>query len=217
MRVSGRSCSDCSIAWASSDEEVATTSTGPRASRSREIRRDPPSPHPLDRWVDGIRRGTNDAYRAVYDETASDLLSFANGMVRNRASAEDAVQQAFLELVASAHRFRGAGESLRVWLFRAVRYRCIDQLRRASRREIPAERLPETLAPDPTADPIDPRLLAALDGLGERARAMVVMRHVVGMSGAEIAGVMGLNRPAVYASIQRSEKRLRRALMEEER
>ena len=73
-----------------------------------------PSPHPLDRWVDGIRRGSNDAYRAVYDQTASDLLSFANGLVRNRASAEDAVQQAFLELVASAHRFRGGGESLRV-------------------------------------------------------------------------------------------------------
>ncbi len=104
-----------------------------------------------------------------------------------------------------------------MWLFRAVRYRCIDQLRRASRREIPAERLPETRAPEQSADTIDPRLLAALDDLGERSRAMVVMRHVVGMSGAEIAGVMGLNRPAVYATIRRSEKRLRSAMTEEER
>lgn len=217
MRVSGRSSSGCSIALASSDEEVVTTSTGPRASRSGETRRDQPSPHPLDRWVDGIRRGSNDAYRAVYDETAHDLLSFANGMIRNRASAEDAVQQAFLELVASAHRFRGAGESLRVWLFRAVRYRCIDQMRRANRREIPADRLPDVPAADPTGAAIDPKLVAALGDLGERSRAMVVMRHVIGMSGAEIAGVMGLNRPAVYASIQRSEKRLRNAMMEEER
>lgn len=167
--------------------------------------------------MDGIRRGSNDAYRAVYDATAHDLLSFAHGMVRNRASAEDAVQQAFLELVASAHRFRGAGESLRVWLFRAVRYRCIDQMRRANRREIPAEQLPEVPAAASIAGEIDPRLLTALDGLGERSRAMVVMRHVIGMSGAEIAGVVGLNRPAVYASIQRAEKRLRKAMMEEER
>lgn len=168
--------------------------------------------------MDGIRRGSNEAYRAVYDETASDLLSFAHGLVRNRASAEDAVQQAFLELVASAHRFRGGGESLRVWLFRAVRFRCIDQLRRASRREIPAEQVPETgLVSDPGIDTIDPRLLAAMDELGERSRSMVVMRHVIGMSGSEIAAVVGLNRPAVYAAIQRAERRLKRALMEEKR
>ncbi len=165
--------------------------------------------------MDGIRRGSDEAYRAVYDHTASDLLSFANGLLRNRASAEDVVQQAFLELVAAAPSFRGRGEALRVWLFKSVRFRCLDQLRRASSREIVTDRVPELGVSDETSIDIDPRLVAALDDLSERQRSMILMRHVVGMSGAEIASVVGLNRAAVYAVVRRAERRLRESVQEE--
>ncbi|HEY5652064.1 MAG TPA: sigma-70 family RNA polymerase sigma factor [Acidimicrobiia bacterium] len=165
--------------------------------------------------MDGIRRGSNDAYRAVYDHTASDLLSFAHGLLRNRASAEDVVQQAFLELVAAAPRFRGRGEALRVWLFKAVRFRCLDLLRRASSREIVTDVLPERQALDQSLLDVDPRLLAALDELSERQRSMILMRHVLGMSGAEVAAVVGLNRAAVYAVVSRAERKLRESVSEE--
>lgn len=152
----------------------------------------------------------------MYDHTASDLLSFANGMLRNRAAAEDIVQQAFLELVAAAPSFRGRGEALRVWLFKSVRFRCLDQLRRASAREIPTDRIPDTGVTDDPVLGVDPHVLEALDGLSERQRSMVLMRHVVGMSGAEIASVVGLNRAAVYAVVRRAEQKLRSALAGEE-
>lgn len=161
-------------------------------------------------WVDGIRRGSNDAYRAVYDATASHLLSYANGMLRNRASAEDVVQQAFLELVKTGADFRGRGEALRVWLFKTVRFRCIDQARKASSREVPLLDVPETVTEhDHLAGMLDPRLEEALAELSERQRSMILMRHVVGLSGLEIARIVGLNRPAVYAVIRRAENRLR--------
>lgn len=152
----------------------------------------------------------------MYDHTASDLLSFANGMLRNREAAEDVVQQAFLELVAAASSFRGRGEALRVWLFKSVRFRCLDQLRRASTREIPTDRIPDAGFSDDPLLGVDPRVLEALDALSERQRSMVVMRHVVGMSGAEIASVFGLNRAAVYAVVRRAEQKLRAALPEKE-
>ncbi len=166
--------------------------------------------------MDGIRRGSDEAYRAVYDHTASDLLSFANGMLRNRPAAEDVVQQAFLELVAAAPSFRGRGEALRVWLFKSVRFRCLDELRRASAREIPTDRIPDVGVTDEPVLEIDQRLLDALDDLTERQRSMVLMRHVVGMSGAEIASVVGLNRAAVYAAVRRAERKLRQSVAGEE-
>ena len=171
------------------------------------------SAHALDQWVDGIRRGSNEAYTAVYDATAAHLLSYAHAMLRNRATAEDIVQQAFLELVQSSAAFRGKGEALRVWLFKAVRFRCLDHIRRASSKEVPSTDLPERMIEqDPLAEMIDPRLAAALGRLSERQRSMVLMRHVVGLSGAEIAQVVGLNRPAVYAVIKRAESRLRESM-----
>ncbi|HUP14719.1 MAG TPA: sigma factor [Acidimicrobiia bacterium] len=64
----------------------------------------------LDPFVDGIRRRSDAAFRAVYEATADGLASFAYGMLGNRAAAEDAVQQAFLELVQAAASIRGMVE-----------------------------------------------------------------------------------------------------------
>lgn len=214
--MNGRSCFGCSTGSGSSEREAVSPATGSDQDTTGNHRVASPSAHALDVWVDGIRRGSNEAYRAVYDHTASDLLSFANGMLRNRAAAEDIVQQAFLELVAAAPSFRGRGEALRVWLFKSVRFRCLDQLRRASAREIPTDRIPDTGVTDDPVLGVDPHVLEALDGLSERQRSMVLMRHVVGMSGAEIASVVGLNRAAVYAVVRRAEQKLRSALAGEE-
>lgn len=177
--------------------------------------RETPSTHPLDRWVDGVRRRSNSAFAALYEATADDLVSFAYGMLRERAAAEDAVQQAFLELVRAAGRFRGNGEALRVWLFKSVRYRCLDELKRAGRRrERPSHELPD----QPVAahhDPgLEPALERALDALSDKARTMIILRHVVGLSGEEIAAVVGLRRPTVYKALERAEARLRVALEE---
>jgi RNA polymerase sigma-70 factor (ECF subfamily) len=165
----------------------------------------------LDPYVDGIRRRSDAAFRAVYQATADGLASFAYGMLGSRAAAEDAVQQAFLELVTAGAQVRGDGRSLRVWLFRSVRFTCLDELRRRSRRpETPVDRLPEPFA---NVEPeLDPGLEAALAQLSDRQRTLVILRHVVGMSGEEIAAVARTNRSAVYAALARAEKRLRSLL-----
>jgi RNA polymerase sigma-70 factor (ECF subfamily) len=167
----------------------------------------------LDPLVDGIRRRSDPAFRAVYEATVDGLASFAYGMLGNRAAAEDAVQQAFLELVQAATSFRGDGRALRVWLYRAVRFSCMDEMRRRSRRpETPVEHIPDSL---PTVEPgVGPDLQAALAKLTGRQRSLVMLRHVAGMSGEEIALVTKSNRSAVYAALGRAERRLRSVLGE---
>jgi RNA polymerase sigma-70 factor (ECF subfamily) len=162
----------------------------------------------LDPLVDGIRRRSDHAFRGVYEAMADGLASYAFGMLRNRSSAEDAVQQAFLELVGAAPGLRGNGHSLRVWLYRAVRYTCLDELRRRSRRpETSMDRVPEPIT---VAGPeIDPGLEAALAQLSDRQRSLVMLRHVVGMSGEEISLVTRSSRGAVYAALARAEQKLR--------
>lgn len=137
-------------------------------------------------------------------------------MLRNRVAAEDAVQQAFLELVGAAPELRGDGRSLRVWLFRSVRFTCLDELRRRSRRpEQLTDRLPEASSAksiDHEESAMDPNLEAALGRLSDRQRSLVMLRHVAGMSPEEIARVSRTNRSAIYAALSRAEKRLRALL-----
>ena len=170
-----------------------------------------------DRLVDGIRERSNEAFAAVYRSVASDLLSFAAAMLHDRGAAEDAVQQAFLELARSATQIRGDGRSLRAWLFRSVRYRCMDELRRRRRHpEYPTERLPEPLD-NPVDEFLDPDLQRALAGLTERQRAIMVLRYVVDAPISDIARILRTNRSAVYAASTRAELAVYWQLLGEDR
>ncbi len=165
-----------------------------------------------DELVDGIRTRSERAFAAVYQLVASDLLSFANGMLRDRGAAEDAVQQAFLELARAAPTIKGDGRSLRAWLYRSVRFSCLDEVRRRQRRpELPTDDLPELGVEDPVAEG-DPALHAALMQLGERHRSILVLRYVVGCSVDDVAQILDSSRTAIYAASARAERRLRREL-----
>ena len=168
----------------------------------------------LDRIMDGIRARDEGAFAVAYRHTADPLASFANGMVQDRVFAEDAVQQAFLELVKASPSIEGDGRSLRAWLFRSVRFSCLDELRRRRRR-------PEALTsqpPEPTASPsievetADPDLVAALQQLSERQRTLLALKHIIGLDGNEIVDIVGGNRAAVYAATARAERHLRNLL-----
>ncbi len=174
--------------------------------------------NPLDGYVEGIRNRSDEAFRAVYHATVDDLVSFAFGMVSDRRTAEDIVQQSFVELVKAAPKIKGNGTALRAWLFKSVRYGCLDEYRRRARRpEIPHDDLPETpIEQDPLADHLGPDLENALLSLSKRHRTVVLLRHVVGLNGEEIATVIGTSRRAAYAALGRAETRLRAALGGEE-
>lgn len=167
----------------------------------------------LDDLVPGIVTGDEDAYVRLYGLLADSLASFAYRMVRDRGFAEDAVQQAFLELAGNRSGFRGDGVALRAWLYRSVRFSCLDELRRRSRRpEHPTDRLPEVVSEEDPSPGMDPELEEALDQLTPTQRAVVLLRHVEGFDGAEIAEILGMSRVAVYAAGSRAEARLRKLL-----
>jgi RNA polymerase sigma-70 factor (ECF subfamily) len=167
----------------------------------------------LDAIMDGIRARDEQAYSVAYAHTADVLASFANGMVHDRAFAEDAVQQAFLELAVASPQVKGDGRSLRAWLFRSVRFTCLDELRRRKRHpESPTDPLPDN-PPDSTPESEgDPDLEAALGQLSERQRTLLTLKHVAGLSGEEIAQIVGSPRTNVYAATRRAERRLARLL-----
>lgn len=185
---------------------------GVRITRLRET-----DAHPLDELVDGVRLRSETAFRSVYLAMADELASFAFGMISDRRTAEDIVQQAFVELVQAAPRLRGDGRALRAWLYRSVRFGCLDEYRRRARHpEIPVELVPDASSDqDYLANHLEPALERALQSLSRRHRAAVLLRHVSGLSGDEIAQVLGTTRRAAYALLRRAEANLRAALGEE--
>jgi len=165
--------------------------------------------------MNGIRARDESAFAVAYTHTADVLASFANGMMHDRAFAEDAVQQAFLELVTASPSIKGDGRSLRAWLFRSVRFTCLDEMRR--RRRHPEMLVDEVRDPHGSAAIADHEesmvagdgaLVGALRQLTDRQRTLLSLKHVVGLDGNEIAAITGGNRASVYAATRRAERHL---------
>ncbi|HVJ45578.1 MAG TPA: RNA polymerase sigma factor [Luteolibacter sp.] len=86
------------------------------------------------------------ALRQVFEKEESALLRFAFGLVGQRETAEDLVQEAFLKL----HAHWNEVENPRAWLYRAVRNLALNHIR-DHRRETPMieGNDPACAAPDP--------------------------------------------------------------------
>jgi len=153
--------------------------------------------------------------------------SLAFWLMRDRADAEDVVQDAYIRALRGFDGFRG--EAMRPWLLAIVRnvaWRALAVRRRATSNVIPIEAAytrsgedaPEPmsiLSDEPSAETRlieagDRALLTrALDALTPLFREALVLREVEEMSYAEIATVLGVPQGTVMSRLARARAELR--------
>lgn len=147
---------------------------------------------------------------AVYLAHRGELVNYANGIVRDRASAEDVVQEAWMRFGAAAEG-RALEEPIS-YLYRIVRNLAVDGLRRQIREDHLvepgiAEVLHQTAddAPSPEASAADRdelRLVAeAWAELPERTRIAMEMRQFGGCKLKDIAGHLGISVTVAHGII----------------
>lgn len=91
-----------------------------------------------------------EALEVLYERYVRAAMGLAVRMVRDRETAEEVVQEAFLSLWRHAGRYEPARGSVRTWLLGIVHHRAIDRLRGRP----PTAPLPDELGPDPTPRPM---------------------------------------------------------------
>ena len=152
----------------------------------------------------------------AYDRYATPLYSFCRTMLREPADAADAVQDTF---VIAAPRMSGLRdpERLRSWLYAVARNECHRRLRRGSL-HASIEEAPEVTdeAADVAADVerADLRALIrdALGGVGPAEREVLELQLRQGLSGGEVASVLGISRNHAHALLSRARDQLATAL-----
>lgn len=83
--------------------------------------------------VQQIREGDSDAWQALIDRYEGRLMAYTDSRIRNRATSEDIVQEAFVGFLISLPNYDGA-RSLESYLFSICAYKMTDHLRREGRR-----------------------------------------------------------------------------------
>src|SRR5687768_3993763 len=161
------------------------------------------------------QRGDNDAFGVLVRTYQRRAYAVARAIVVTHEDAEDAVQEGFLHAYRALDRFRPE-QAFGAWLHRIVANAALDIARRRKVRD--ADELPETVAsPRPNRDPAEAgelrrRLRHALDGLGARQRAVIVLHDVEGFKHAEIGSMLGIPEGTARSDLHHARAQLRRVL-----
>ncbi|MCO1656829.1 RNA polymerase subunit sigma-70 [Pseudonocardia humida] len=166
-----------------------------------------------------------------------ELLAHCYRMLGSIHDAEDLVQETYLRAWRGFDRFEGRS-SVRRWLYRIATTACLTALERRSRRPLPSglgapaddhrvavapgepavpwlQPVPDALldADDPAAVAVGRAgvrlaLIAALQLLPARQRAVLTLRDVLAFRTAEVAEIMGTTTAAVDSALRRARTRL---------
>jgi RNA polymerase sigma-70 factor (ECF subfamily) len=160
------------------------------------------------------RQGDQRAFEALTLAHYARLYRLAKNILRDRHAAEDATQQAILDIWRNFSRLRDPGR-FNGWSYRLLVHACYAEARRAAPKVAEVGPLSEDIVS--TSDEYS--AVADRDQL-ERAfrhmsldhRAVIVLRHLLGMTPEEVAEVLSVPRQTVYSRLRRAEASLQSAL-----
>jgi RNA polymerase sigma-70 factor (TIGR02960 family) len=185
-----------------------------------------------------VREGADqDRFAAETERFRRELLAHCYRMVGSAHDAEDLVQETYLRAWRSYAGFEGRA-SVRAWLYKIATNVCLTALEPRRIRVLPSgltrpddgpgrppshvtgevswlEPLPDRLvAPEDPAATVIAReslrlaLIASLQHLPARQRAILILREVLAFSAAETAEILGTTAAAVKSGLQRARARL---------
>src|SRR5215218_3678145 len=160
--------------------------------------------------------GDRNAFAQIYDRYADRLHDFCIGMLRDRDSAADCVQDAFCIVSTSLGGLREP-EKLRPWLYSVVRNEAHKRLREL-KRERPSDEMPDVMSHDAGPDTMAQRLeLAnliseAAGGLSDRDQAVLELAYRQGLDGPELAMALGVTQTNANTMVGRLRETIERSL-----
>jgi RNA polymerase sigma factor (sigma-70 family) len=178
-----------------------------------------PNPAPFDHEATllACAGGDRGALRRLYDVESRQMLGVALRIVRQRALAEDIVQDAFVKVWEKARSFDPLRGSARGWLYSIVRHGALNEVRDSGRQlaldeaaleAIDLQRAEQAPASTPELGALDD----CLSRLDADKRSSIVLAYVEGCTHAEIAERLATPLGTVKAWIRRGLLALRECM-----
>ena len=166
-----------------------------------------------------VARGDEDALAELYDRVSRVAYGLALRVLRDERHAEDAVQEAFLQVWRSAATFRAERAKASTWILTLVHRRAVDLVRREERRQ--ADPLIDDSAAGEVTEQTEEaawlrfereRVQAALKELPDVQREALELAYYGGFSQSELAERLGVPLGTIKSRMFAGLARLRELL-----
>jgi len=139
-----------------------------------------------------IRDGDKAAFRDLAERLAPTALALATRVTANRDLAEEAVQEAFVDVWRQCDRFDARRGGLRQWVMGVVHHKAVDAVRRERAAAEAGRKVPE---PAPAPDPEEAgwvsdrreRILRAIEQLSPAQREAIMLAYFGGLTYRQVA------------------------------
>jgi RNA polymerase sigma factor (sigma-70 family) len=169
----------------------------------------------LQAWVAGMAQGQSSALEQLYDASVARVYSLVRRFVPDDASAQDVVQEVYLQAWTQASRFEPARGAAMAWLLNLARSRALDAWRKLSSQIVTANsEMADTAAADwktqqQPADFLDAiqtssQLQGALAQLPATTRQMLSLAFFHDMTHAEISAHLQMPLGTVKSTLRRA-------------
>jgi RNA polymerase sigma-70 factor (ECF subfamily) len=169
--------------------------------------------------VEGLRRASEADFNALYERYFQRVYSFAFSRLRNRADAEEVVQETFIAVLRSIDAYRGQS-TLLCWVYGIAKNNVNNHLRRAKSHELRVERAePGMVVGSASLDASTPEDQLSLRRYQESVQQLMSnvadwqsevfwLRHVENLTISEIAARVRRSNDAVRSSLYRVKRML---------
>lgn len=161
------------------------------------------------------KEGSHEAFRELVELNMKQAYDLAYGFVNDHDDAEDIAQEAFVKVFHSLASFRGEAE-FSTWLYRIVTNTSLDRLKqhkRKSSRQVRIEdsQMIEAMSHPDTIYDLDMRMHIerALHELPTLQRAVVILRHIDGLSTKKVSEILKCSEGTVKTHLHRGLKKMR--------
>jgi RNA polymerase sigma-70 factor (ECF subfamily) len=163
--------------------------------------------------LEATAAGDEAAFRRLWDRAGPTMFGLCLKMLRRRDAAEDALQDAFVNIWRKAGLYDPRRGQPLAWILTVARHVALDRLRRnrsadADVEMMAAEDIEAPVAPEAAAADLD-RCLAQLDSMPRQA---IMLAYFQGMSHTEIAHRLGAPLGTVKSWLRRGLLQLRDCL-----
>ena len=158
----------------------------------------------LDKYLDRIKNGEEDALRELYELIKNNIYSFALSILRNHDDAIDTLQETFINIYRNIDKYESKSKPL-AWIYTITKNVAYSKIR-SNKKTINIEEIEFV-----THHNYDDKLLieTILKALSEEERKIVILHVVNGFKFHEIARILDLKLSTTLSKYNRAMKKLK--------